>query len=72
MGTLERFGKLRIAVFRDHQPPHVHILGGDVNLVVYLEDLSVVGTGHREAAMALRWLAQNIDAVRKVFEDMNP
>ncbi len=27
MTTVERFGNLRLAIFRDHNPPHFHILG---------------------------------------------
>lgn len=35
MPTLARFGALRIAMYaEDHNPPHVHVLGPDLEVLV--------------------------------------
>ena len=42
MTTIERFGNLRLAVFRDHNPPHFHILGPGCSVSVDIRTIKVV------------------------------
>lgn len=43
MGTLTSFGKIRVIVQgRDHNPPHFHIKGPDVNALVGIDPVIVL------------------------------
>ena len=44
MTTIKRIRKYRVEMREnDHAPAHVHVVGADVNAVVFLHDLRVMG-----------------------------
>lgn len=59
MGNIHKIGNQIIRIHDiDHEPPHVHILGGGVNVKVYLDDLRTKGDTS-EARNALEWIKEN-------------
>jgi len=45
MTTLKRIRKYRIELCEnDHAPAHVHVVGADVNAMIFLHDLRLIGT----------------------------
>lgn len=74
MGTLKRFGRV-LVIMRpgDHGPEHVHVKTPDGELLVELAPLAVGGEDKaiRAADEALRWIAENADALLRTWEEMN-
>lgn len=63
MATIARIGKWRVMMNpreREHNPPHVHLIGGGDRLVVYL-DGGCEGSARaiREAAEAISWVEEH-------------
>ncbi len=62
MPTLARFAGFVIAMyFEDHNPPHVHVVGRDFEMLVAIRD-GAVYAGDAPARVrhtALRWIAEN-------------
>lgn len=43
MGTLTTFGKVRVIVQgRDHNPPHFHVKGPDINALVSINPVAIL------------------------------
>jgi hypothetical protein len=66
MGTLVRFGKVRLAVFGgDHGVPHVHVVGPDFRCTVAVESLEVLAGSApaRVLREARRWISLNRDMI---------
>jgi hypothetical protein len=61
MPTLARFGAIYIRMYADdHRPPHFHIIGPKLQVLVRISDLTVIaGRARRsEIAAALAWARQ--------------
>jgi Domain of unknown function (DUF4160) len=53
MPTLARFGALRIAMYaEDHNPPHLHVLGPDLKVLVEIGTWRILARYGRTAAIA--------------------
>jgi hypothetical protein len=62
MPTLARFANFEIDMyFEDHNPPHVHVVGRDFEILIAIGDgATVVGDAPaRVRRTALRWIADN-------------
>ncbi len=73
MGTLKRFGRLRVFMLPgDHEPAHVHVSGPNGDVSVTLKSLSVCGSpaAIREAAAALDWIAENRDELIEAWKEL--
>ena len=71
MPTLHRLRYCKIEMrFRDHQPPHVHVLMADGReVLVEIEGLRVVGNiPGRELVEALEWIVQNTTLLLEAWE----
>jgi hypothetical protein len=74
MVTLARVGNLKIQVFADdHYPWHCHIVSPDFEMLVDLDDLSILkGSRYRrQAAVALAWIEVNLDVARAEWKILN-
>lgn len=62
MPTLKRFGAASVRMYADdHHPPHFHIVGADFQVLVRIDDLSVIEGKARpsQIAEALQWAKAN-------------
>lgn len=73
MTTIERFGNLRLAIFRDHNPPHFHILGPGCAVSVDLRTFAVLegrplppGT-----AAVIEWAKAHTDLLWRLWNELN-
>jgi len=71
MTTKRRFrNKYRLEIReRDHNPPHTHLVGGEFNVVIYLETLQSEGEwpkGLRDEV--LLWIQQNLKNLMEEWE----
>ncbi|MBF0152439.1 MAG: DUF4160 domain-containing protein [Magnetococcales bacterium] len=72
MTTVKRVGRQNVKIFSgDHNPPHVHVVGGSVSLMVLLATMKVVGVGIEEAAEALAWIAANRGVLLSEWEKIH-
>ncbi|MBS0473338.1 MAG: DUF4160 domain-containing protein [Proteobacteria bacterium] len=72
MPTLARFAGFEIAMyFEDHNPPHVHVVGPDFEMLVAIRNDAVLAgeAPARVRRMALRWIAANRDELLTRWED---
>jgi hypothetical protein len=70
--SIKKIGRQIIKIhIGDHNPPHVHVIGGSVSLMVVLSDLKVVGIGADEAKEALKWIKANRDELLAQWEKIN-
>jgi hypothetical protein len=75
MGTVRRFGRVRIEIRPDdHNPPHAHVLGPEGGVLVNLESLEAVGLSKARAtyAEALSFIAAERDALLRLWQELNP
>ena len=75
MTTHHRFcNKYRIEIReRDHGPPHVHLVGGEVDVVIDLRTLQVEGRCPRSLlAEALAWVTQNQQELMEEWDKWHP
>jgi hypothetical protein len=66
MPTLARFGALRVAMYaEDHNPPHVHVLGPDIEVRVEIGTCQILTRYGRTAAIApaLAWVQAKRSAI---------
>ncbi|MEF3698099.1 DUF4160 domain-containing protein [Desulfolutivibrio sp.] len=74
MGTLIRFGKVRVAVFAwEHGRIHVHVIGPDFRCALDAETLEVLaGSAPRDVLREVRaWAAENFDRIAAAWEELN-
>lgn len=74
MTTVTRIGNLKIQVFADdHYPWHCHVVSPDFEVLVGLDDLSILKGGRyrRQIGPALAWLAANLETVRNEWNRQN-
>jgi hypothetical protein len=74
MPTIISIGGLKIQVFADdHFPPHFHIVGPDVEVLVSISGLSILKGGryHREVREAMEWARLNLDVSEKEWTRLN-
>lgn len=75
MPTIKRFATCRIELrFRDHLPPHVHVLTGDGrDAMVIIHAPSIVGPVKRhEIREALAWIVANEENVFTQWKELHP
>jgi hypothetical protein len=73
MPTLARFAGFEIAMyFEDHNPPHVHVVGRDFEILIAIRDRSVLAgdAPARVRRTALRWIAENRERLLKKWEEL--
>ncbi len=71
MTTKHRFRqKYRLEIREDdHQPPHIHLVGADVEVVISLETLAVTGEAPKALLVeALEWVAQHRDELMEEWK----
>lgn len=73
MTTVERFGNLRLAIFRDHNPPHFHILGPGCTVSVDLRTFKVMEGRSLPAGTAdvIAWARANADLLWRFWNELN-
>jgi hypothetical protein len=72
MTTIKRFKNCRIAVFRDHAPPHFHVIGTDeTEAVVDLTEMTVCQGDARKFREALDWATANRSEITAVWNALN-
>ncbi len=74
MGTIRRFGRLRVVMLAgDHAPPHVHIFGPEGEVVVRLDNMAVLGSpaAIRGAAEPLSWIKNNLEHLLADWTEVN-
>lgn len=67
-------GRYRIELReRDHLPPHVHLVGGDVNVRISLETFACVGICPRDLCdEAVDWVKANSVSLMKEWKKWHP
>ncbi len=72
MTTKQRFrsNKYRLEVReRDHGPAHCHLVGGEVDVIIYLTDLATDGAWPRGLrAEVMAWVRLNLDDLWKEWQ----
>ncbi|MBI4967367.1 MAG: DUF4160 domain-containing protein [Rhodospirillales bacterium] len=73
MTTVRRFGKRRLAIFFDHNPPHFHILGPDIAVVVDLRTFEIIEGNATESELAsiLDWARGHAVQLWSVWHGLN-
>ena len=74
MPTLQRFGAVSIRMYADdHNPPHFHIIGAAFQVLVRIDDLSILAGDARrgQLADALAWARSNRDALLRTWLELN-
>ncbi len=74
MGTLKRFGRIRVVMLvGDHAPPHVHILGQAGEVVVRLDNMEMLGTptAIRDAVDPMAWIRSNLKNLLSSWQEVN-
>lgn len=74
MPTLQRFGAVSIRMYADdHNPPHVHIVGAEFQVLVRISDLAILaGRARRmDLSEALAWAEANQNALMKRWLELN-
>ncbi len=74
MGNIKKIGSFIILIGDpEHEPPHCHIIGGGVDVIVFLDDLSVIGQAKqiREAKKAIKWAEENRDRLMEIWIKMH-
>jgi hypothetical protein len=73
MPTVMRFSRSRIAMFfKDHAPPHFHIITvGDERVAVVIETLTVLAgsADGRDLTEALDWAKANQPTLRRLWRE---
>ena len=71
MPTLARFGAVNVIMrYRDHPPPHVHLVGGGVNVSVRIADRAVMaGAAGKVMEPALDWIRAHEQELLSAWED---
>ena len=75
MPTLKRFPSFKIEIrYRDHLPPHVHVLSRDRReVLVELETLAVTGNIPRhDLAEVLAWIADTRGELMTIWRNYHP
>ncbi len=76
MSTKQRFrnNKYRLELReRDHLPPHVHLTGGGLDILINLETLTHTGTCERTLLdEVLAWVQSNQQALLKEWKKWHP
>jgi hypothetical protein len=74
MPVVKRFGAIDIRIYAgDHRPPHVHVVGTDLQVLVRIDTGAVIAGGARasEIAEAVGWIMAHRDAVMAEWTRLN-
>ncbi len=74
MPTIKRIGNLKIQVFADdHYPWHCHVVSPDFEVLVSLDDLSILkGRRYRrQISDALAWIGENLELLQDEWTKQN-
>ena len=71
MPTVERFNRCRIKMyFKDHAPPHFHIVTTVTNVYLWLSNRSKYWRADsRDVTEALTWAKTNRDTLRRLWRE---
>jgi len=74
MNTLYRHGKMKIAVYADHNPPHFHVITPDGESLIDLATLAEIQAGapRKSLAKALAWAIQHRAELETEWQRLNP
>lgn len=75
MPTVYQTGSFKITLyFRDHAPPHFHVVGRGFEALVAIETLTVMEGGAPKPALraALNWAKKNKVLLLAKWEEMHP
>ncbi len=73
MPVLQRFAGYVIRIyFRDHNPPHVHVVGTEFEAFVSIDDVSVLrgSIPAKHKAEALGWIGANREALLAKWDEL--
>ena len=74
MPTLVRFANFEIDMyFEDHNPPHVHVVGREFEVLVAIRDGAVLAGAAppRALRVAIRWIADNRDTLIRKWDELH-
>ena len=74
MPTLARFANFEIDMyFEDHNPPHVHVVGREFEMLVAIRDGTILAGAApaRARRTAMRWIAGNRDALLRKWDELH-
>lgn len=73
MPTVYRFGRGKIKIFHDHNPPHFHIWTPEGDMQVSLLDLSPMNgrIDKGEYELAMTWVRGNIELLWQEWNRLN-
>lgn len=75
MPTLQKFVSFKLEIrFRDHLPPHVHVLAADRReVLIAIESLSITGDIPRhELGEVLAWMRDNRNMLLEAWKRYHP
>jgi len=74
VNPLFRDGKLKIAVYADHNPPHFHVMTPEGESVVDLATLTEIqtGAGRKQLAKAIAWALAHRAELLAEWQRLNP
>ncbi len=74
MNTLYRDGKLKIAVYVDHNPPHFHVMTAEGESLVAMATLAEIKTGanRKQLAKAIAWANEHRGELVAEWQRLNP
>jgi len=74
MPTLARFANFEIDMyFEDHNPPHVHVVEREFEMLVAIRDGTVLAGAApaRASRTAMRWIADNREALLRRWDELH-
>lgn len=69
--TVHKINKIKIVIQKvDHQPPHFHVFGADVDFSASIETFEIIaGTYHRKAKNIMEWAKNNQTVLTAKWEE---
>lgn len=72
MPTIARFPAFRVMMFpNDHNPPHVHLIGNEVEAVVQISTGTVLQGDARRCREGVTWIVENRDMLLRRWRELN-
>jgi len=75
MPTIARLGSMKVNIyFGEHQPPHVHFLYNEYEVILELRSGKVM-VGYlplKQLKRAKNWLEENRIMAQQIFKELNP
>jgi hypothetical protein len=73
MNTIYRDGKVKIAVYADHHPPHFHVITPDGESVIDLATMTETESGANKKLLskAMAWALENRSVIEAEWNRLN-